>query len=151
GELAYDADRLLVRGVDDVRRTLFARKLELLRHAVDGDDRRRTRDPRPATTCRPTPPQPKTATDSPAFTAATLRTAPRPVTTPQPSSADCHRGRPSGSGTAPPAATTARSAKHAVINPCCSAVPSGRRSRLVPSISVPRTAFSPARPQRFGL
>ncbi len=103
-----------------------------------------------AITCRPTPPQPKTATDSPAWTRPTFRTAPNPVTTPQPSSAACHSGSSRGTGTAPPAATTAYSAKHAVCRPCCSGVPSGRRSRLVPSISNPRMLFAVAGSHRFG-
>ena len=40
----------------------------------------------------PTPPQPITATVSPAFTFAVLRAAPTPVVTPQPMSASCSSG-----------------------------------------------------------
>ena len=56
---------------------------------------------RPAMTCWPTPPQPTTAALSPMRGRATLRTAPMPVTAPQPSSAACHSGTPAGSGTTP--------------------------------------------------
>src|SRR5918998_250564 len=38
-------------------------------------------------TDKPTPPQPKTATDEPGSTLAVLKTAPTPVVTPQPTSA----------------------------------------------------------------
>ena len=47
-------------------------------------------------TCRPTPPHPMTQAVSPIRTRATLRTAPTPVTTAQPSSAACQSGNPSG-------------------------------------------------------
>ena len=102
-------------------------------------------------TWRPTPPHPITATDSPRCTRATLRTAPIPVTTPHPRRAACHNGNPSGIGTAPPAATTVRSAKQAVRRPCFRVVPSGSRSRLVPSISIPCAPCSATTAHRLGL
>ena len=102
-----------------------------------------------ATTCSPTPPQPITATLSPRRTPAALRTAPAPVTTPQPSSEACHSGMSAVSGTAPAAATTVRCAKHAVIRPCWSVSPAPSCRREVPSISVPRSALRPAGSQRL--
>src|SRR5262245_3776115 len=103
-----------------------------------------------AITWRPTPPYPRTATASPPWTFATFATAPAPVTTPQPRSAACHSGSSSGIRTAPPAATTVYSEKHAVRRPCWSVVPSGRRRRLVPSMSIPVTPCSATTSQRFG-
>ena len=103
-----------------------------------------------ATTWSPTPPQPMTATESPGWTPAALRTAPIPVTTAQPRSAACQSGSSRGSGTAPPAATTVRSAKQAVRSPCFRVVPSASRSRLVPSISIPRAPCSATTSHRFG-
>ena len=72
-----------------------------------------------ATTCSPTPPQPTTHTRLPGADPAALRTAPTAVTTPQPSSDACHSGSPRGSGTAAPAGTTQRSAKHETKLKCC--------------------------------
>ena len=101
-----------------------------------------------ATTCSPTPPQPTTQTPSPRATRATLRTAPKPVTTPQPSSAACQSGSSREILTALAAATTVRSAKHAVSRPCWSVSPFTCR-RLVPSSSVPATLHLPAGSQRL--
>ena len=103
----------------------------------------------PAITWRPTPPQPITHTESPGAIRAAFRTAPIPVTTPQPSSAACQSGSSAGTFTAPAAATTVCSAKHAVISACCSVVPF-ECSRLVPSRSTPAKALRPAGSQRFG-
>ena len=87
----------------------------------------------------------------PAATRATLRTAPTPVTTPQPSSAACHSGSSVGIGTAPRAATTQRSAKHAVMQDVLQRRAVRRaRSRDVPSISIPAQPCSPAGSHRLG-
>ena len=96
-----------------------------------------------AGTLRPTPPHPMTATLSPVLTCPTLRTAPKPVITPQPSRAPCQSGNPGGSLTAPWPSTTVYSAKQAVIRPCCNTVPSGRLRREVPSISIPAGLTDP--------
>ena len=53
------------------------------------------------------PPQPNTATLVPGATRAARSTAPTPVATAQPMTAATSKGTPSGSGTAPPAGTTA--------------------------------------------
>ena len=103
----------------------------------------------PAITWRPTPPHPITHTDSPRATRPALRTAPIPVTTPHPRSAACQSGSLAGIFTAPAAATTVCSAKHAVISACWSVVPF-ECNRLVPSMSVPAKPFFPAGSQRFG-
>ena len=101
-------------------------------------------------TCSPTPPQPITTTLSPAATRGDVADGaeaghrPRSRAAPPATAAG-----PSGIGTAPFAATTVRSAKHAVIRPCCSVVPSGRCSRDVPSISMPFEPFSPAGSHRL--
>ena len=90
-----------------------------------------------ATICRPIPPQPTTHTLSPTATRAALRTAPTPVTTPQPSKDASHSASSGGIATAAAAGTTQRSAKHETKLKCCSVSPPGRRSRDVPSSSVP--------------
>ena len=54
--------------------------------------------------------------------------------------------------TAPPAATTVRSAKHAVRSPCWTVgKSSSSRRRLVPSMSIPRAPCSATTVHRFGL
>ena len=78
--------------VDGVRRAARERELEHRGIAVDGDDAPAPARTRPAMTCWPTPPQPITAALSPIRGRATLRTAPMPVTAPQPSSAACQSG-----------------------------------------------------------
>jgi hypothetical protein len=60
----------------------------------------------PCTAFSPTPPQPNTASDSPASTRAVLSTAPTPVITEQPISAALSSGIASGMGTACDAWTT---------------------------------------------
>ena len=81
---------------------------------------------------------------------AALRTAPAPVTTPQPSSDACHSGMSASSGTAPArrhhasARRSTPSSARAGGSP-----PAPSRSREVPSISVPRTALAPAGSQRL--
>src|ERR1035437_9030833 len=99
--------------------------------------------PAAAITCSPTPPQPITQTRSPIRTPAAWLTAPKPVITPQPSSAACHSGISSGIGIAPAAVTTACSAKQATVSPCWRTVPSAARSRELPSSSVPATEVRP--------
>ncbi len=102
-----------------------------------------------ATICWPIPPQPTTHTLSPIATRAALRTAPKPVTTAQPSSAACQSGRPGGIGTALAAGTTQRSAKHDTKLKCLTSRPSARCSRVVPSSIVPAQACAPATSQRL--
>ena len=103
------------------------RQLELLGVEVDGDDLwRRPPGPSPPIAAQPTPPHPKTATESPRPTSPVNMAAPRPAITPQPSS-------PAASGRAPgstlvhwPAATRVFSAKAPMPSAGDSAVPSAR-------------------------
>ena len=89
-------------------------------------------------------------------TRAAWATAPKPVTTPQPSSAACHSGTSSGIGIAPAAATTAYSAKQATVRPCWRRPPSAPRRRELPSGRLPATDSRPTgshsvrRPDRHG-
>ena len=96
-----------------------------------------------ATICWPIPPQPTTHTLSPISTRAALRTAPKPVTTAQPSNAACHSGSSGGIGTALAAGTTQCSAKHETKLKCRTgaavgeaqarrAVEQGARPRVLP-------------------
>ena len=103
----------------------------------------------PDTTCRPTPPQPITATLSPGCTRAAFRTAPSPVTTLQPTSAACQRGSDAGRGMAEAAGTTQRSAKQDTLRKCLTGAPSGKDRRVVPSPSTPRPLWRPAGSHRF--
>ena len=96
-----------------------------------------------AITWSPTPPQPITATRSPMRTRAAWATAPKPVMTPQPSSAACHSATSSGIGMAPAAATTAYWAKQATGSACCSRPPSAPRRRELPSGRLPATDWRP--------
>ena len=136
-------------GLDRVRRSARKRELELRRVEVDRDDRigageAERRDDLEADAA---------ASDDDSrlagCTRAAFRTAPKAVTTPQPRSEACHSGSSRGSGTAPAAGTTVRSAKQAVMSPCWSGVPSGSESRDVPSMRTPRGPFSPAGMQRW--
>ena len=149
-------------GVDRTRRACFGRGVDdVMRRRARARARaspRRGRRPRSAPPRRAWPPrapggQRRRARRSPRSPLAehARRCAPRriPVTTPHPSSAACQSGNSSGSGIAPAAETTARSAKHAVWSPCWRGLPSGRLSREVPSISIPARLFLPASSQRF--
>ena len=71
----------------------------------------------PCSALSPTPPSPKTTTDSPGRTRAELSTAPTPVSTAQPSSAAWAIGRSAGTGMQALAPTTVSVAKAPVPRP----------------------------------
>ena len=84
-----------------------------------------------------------TATRSPIRTPAAWVTAPKPVTTPQPSSAACHSGTSWGIGMTLLAQTTACSAKQAIVRPCWRVSPAASRSRRAPVGRFPATDWAP--------
>ena len=126
GQRADRLDRVGLAGVDHVGGAERRRPLELARVEVDGDDRGRPGELAPAMAAHPTPPQPKTATESPGPTSPVNMAAPSPAITPQPSS-------PAASGRAAgftlvhwPAATSVFSANAPMPSAGDSGVPSAR-------------------------
>src|SRR5438045_460542 len=103
-------------------------------------------------TLSPTPPAPSTTKCAPGGTFAAFSTAPTPVTTAQPSVASTSNGRSPGTRTAPPSATTTKSAKQAVPRnaatgspPACRRVaPDGSRLRYVLVSSRSHNTATPA-------
>src|SRR5690606_31982232 len=88
------------------------------------------------TAASPTPPSPKTATDSPGRADTVCCTAPTPVSSAHPNSAATGKGTSSGMTTADARSTTAYSLKAETPRWWCTAVPL-RRSRWAPRSSVP--------------
>ena len=118
-------DRVGGAGIDGVGGAELGGHLELPRVEVDGDDDGRPGELRARRWRRtPTPPQPKTATESPRPTSPVYMAAPMPAMTPQPSSPTAS-GRASGSTFVHwPAATSVLSAKAPMPRAGESGVPS---------------------------
>ena len=133
GRLPDRRHRVAGARVDDVGRAEVAREAEVALVDVHRHDPARAEHPRAATTFRPIPPQPITATSEPTSIFAVFMTAPKPVITAQPTSAARSAGTFGSYLTRLRSCITAYSAITPTPENTLSALPAASRVRCVPS------------------